>query len=178
MQMRYRATWCAFSMLAISLLTSCDSPPPKPDYSFFVAGHVYGPAGKSAVGMHAPFVSSFSYLNERGGLELGVLTGDVVATPTQEHWDTVRAQLSKLNMPVHIAPGNHDRGALFNQNFQKPPYSFVRHKDLFVVLSPTKWNIEGNQLEFLKQEVNTHSQTARNIFIFCHELIWRHGMLL
>ena len=43
-----------------------------------------------------------------------------------------------------------------------------------VVLDPNldKWNISGDQLEFLKTVLNDNLEEIDNIFVFFHQLIW------
>ena len=43
--------------------------------------------------------------------------------------------------------------------------------DLFIILNSNQWNIEGDQKIFLEETLND-MQGVRNIFLFCHELIW------
>ncbi len=142
-----------------------------PEYSFFVAGHVYGHPTDTQVGMHPPFVQQIPFINNYADIRLGVLTGDVVRSSNQAYWDTVRTELEEFSMPIHIAAGNHDRGDIF-ESLYPYYYSFWEKEDLFIILSPTDWNIENEQKDFLLETIENSASMANNIFIFCHELIW------
>ena len=155
--------------------TNIDRPPldyPDHSYSFFVAGHAYGNPNHPQYGFHPPLVNAIPKINNYSKMTLGVLTGDVVVSPTAEYWDSALVDIDKFDVPIHIAPGNHDRSALFLEHFHNYYYAFKNEEDLFIILTPTRWNIEGEQKAFLEQQIAENYQTSKNIFIFCHELIW------
>jgi hypothetical protein len=158
------------------LLVRCDSDNPSTDidvrYSFFAAGHVYGNPITYDYGVHSQLDSNFFFLNNYSTLDFGVFTGDVVPKPTNVYWDSLQIDLAKLDMPYYIAPGNHDRGEEFRKRYSNYYQSFYHDLDLFITLSPTNWNIDGEQLNFLEKVLLENTDTANNIFIFCHELIW------
>jgi hypothetical protein len=141
------------------------------DYSFFVAGHTYGNPFSPQYGLYPPFVDQIPFVNSYPAMQLGVLTGDVVLYPTQEYWDSARVDINKFSVPIHIAAGNHDRSPLFEELYDSY-YSFWKEDDLFIILSPTNWNIEEAQQDFLIETIESSAPLANNIFIFCHELIW------
>lgn len=141
------------------------------EYAFFTAGHTYGNPNNPQLGLHPPFKNKIDWINNYEGMELGVLTGDVVPFPTQTYWDSARADINKFSIPIHIAPGNHDKGEVFS-NLYTHYYYFWNKNDLFIILSPTKWNVTGNQKEFLENTLKDNAELAKNVFIFCHELIW------
>lgn len=143
-------------------------------YSFFTAGHTYGNPNSPQLGLYPPFTDFFETLNENPKMELGFLTGDVVNHSTPEYWDAAQVDISKLDMPVYVVPGNHDIGDEFLERFEKYYYSFKHNEDLFIILTPglDDWNITGKQLEFLKNTIDINSPKVDNIFIFLHELIW------
>ena len=172
-----------FSIL-ILLFSSCekdknieitpDEPPKEefiPNYSFFVAGHTYGNPVNFQFGLHPPFVNQIPFINNYPKIEFGVLTGDVVPVSSQEYWDTALSDIGQLTMPIHIAAGNHDRGPVFESMFDYY-YSFKKEEDLFIILSPINWNIEGDQKDFLTKTIDSNYLSVNNIFIFCHELVW------
>ncbi|MCH2224109.1 MAG: metallophosphoesterase [Crocinitomicaceae bacterium] len=140
-------------------------------YAFFVAGHAYGNPMSFQYGLHPPLKKAISFLNNYPQMSLGVFTGDVVPKPTVAYWDSAYADIKQFNMPVHIAPGNHDKGAFFFETHEKY-YSFKKENDLFIILSPDNWNIDKDQKEFLMNTIELESDSVKNIFIFCHELIW------
>ncbi|MEL6845302.1 MAG: hypothetical protein AAFP02_19015, partial [Bacteroidota bacterium] len=53
-------------------------------------------------------------------------------------------------------------------------YSFEKGNDLFIVLDPNRdaWNIGGDQLIWLQQELNEKAIGATNVFVFFHQLLW------
>jgi len=141
------------------------------NYSFFVAGHTYGNPITYQYGLHPPVVEKIPFINKYPEMDLGVLTGDVVPFTTVEYWDAALTDIDKFSKPIHIAAGNHDRGPVFEDLFEYY-YSFWNEDDIFIILSPTNWNIEGEQKDFLIETIDNAFSSANNIFIFCHELIW------
>lgn len=144
-------------------------------YSFFSAGHAYGSPLNVHYGLHYPFVDYIPALNNYPKLDFGCFTGDVVYHSTEAYWDSAEVDFAKLNMPFHIAAGNHDLNAYFRNRYAPDVYSSFIHKgDLFIILAPglNNWNIESDQLTFLTTTLNNDAQNVKNIFIFMHELIW------
>ena len=145
---------------------------PEALYSFMVAGHAYGNPTNDPLGMYQPFVSEFPFIKNSLGISFSVLTGVVVYNSTNEEWDVVMSEMNQLELEYHIAAGNHDRSALFLELFEEYYYSFLVEDDLFIILSPTNWNIQGEQKDFLEETLEQFAPEANNIFVFCHELIW------
>jgi hypothetical protein len=148
-------------------------------YSFFVAGHTYGPGGWDIKGLHIkglhpPFTAKFDWIKNQTSIEFGVLTGDIVYAGTEERWDAVDAAISSIGLPVHFAAGNHDlkNRELFENRYGRTYYSFSHGNDLFIVLDPNidGWNISGEQLVFLEDLVGGGGN--ENIFIFFHQMLW------
>jgi len=150
--------------------------PPTIEYSFFVAGHTYGKPGVDNVGFHPPFQNKFDYLKNDTTLQFGMLTGDIVSEGTEKNWDEVDGEIANLNMPIYFAVGNHDMSnrTLFETRYGATYFSFIQNDDLFIILDPNldAWNITGTQLDFLKNEINIHSNSVDNIFVFFHQLLW------
>ena len=145
-----------------------------PIYSFFSAGHAYGNPNSYHLGLHYPFVDYFPTLNNYPNMEMGFFTGDIVYHSNAEYWDAAELDMSTLNMPIHLAAGNHDVSEEFSNRFGDYYYSFVQHNDLFIVLTPSldHWNISGDQLAFLINTLDENYLAVNNIFILLHELIW------
>ena len=164
-----------FAGFSILFFLGCQSSP-KIKYSFFIAGHAYGNPKKEGVYLHPPFSGQFVNLNQDKHLEFGILTGDIVHYATEENWGNVQRQLAQLNIKVHLAPGNHDvaNRALFNKYYKQSFYSFNQGNDLFIILDPniSNWNIDGEQLAFLKKTLTEKGPQATNVFVFFHQLIW------
>lgn len=162
-----------FFLLLISMV-SCKETEQK-DFSFFIAGHTYGDPLKKGGnnGLYKPFTNKIPLINSQNNMEFGVLLGDVVWKPNK--WQQAKADISKFNMPIYVARGNHD-GPLdkFEADFGKSYKSFVLNDNLFVILDPNidKWNISNEQLVFLKNRLRIEGKNVKNIFIFCHQVIW------
>ena len=144
-------------------------------YAFFVAGHVYGTPGAPSVGVYPPFEGRFDRLRAEPNLALGILTGDIVDTPTDAAYDAVEADLSALQVPVRFVAGNHDvlDRSLFQRRYGPTYYAFRGGEDLFIVLDANldPYNISGDQLDFLQSELQ-NVQTGQNVFLFCHQVLW------
>lgn len=140
-------------------------------YSFFVAGHTYGNPESYQLGLYPDFKRHFGFLNEYPNMKAGFLTGDVVPKPTHEYWGAALSDLESLTIETHIAPGNHDKGPVFDSLFPSY-YAMGLNQDLFIVLSADQWNIEGKQLDFLRETLDSLDENVNNVFVFCHELIY------
>jgi len=171
----------AIASFFLFLTTSCSKEktvpaclPPETEslYSFFVAGHVYGNPNSPQLGIFPPFKKHINYINNYKNIEFGVFTGDVVVTPDTAHWEAFVLDQEQFNIPTHIAAGNHDRGRIFLDIYERYYYYFIQNNDLFIILNPTAWSITGEQKEFLEEVISTNHESVDNIFIFCHELIW------
>lgn len=145
-----------------------------PIYSFFSAGHVYGNPNSPHYGIHYPFVDYIPVLNDYPNMDLAFLTGDVVVAPTAAYWDSAQIDFDKFEMPLFIAPGNHDISQEFINRFGYYYQSFIHRNDLFIVLTPgiSAWNITGDQLAFLTETLDNNYLSVDRIFIMLHELIW------
>lgn len=147
-------------------------------YSFFVAGHVYGSPHGKKIGLHPPFKNKFNIITDNPKIEMGFLTGDIVWTSTVTSWDAVDDELTLLGVPIYFSPGNHDvtNRRLFTNRYGKlgkTYWSFMHKGDLFVMLDPnlSNWNISGDQLLFLRNTLK-ESTSYRHIFVFFHQLLW------
>ncbi len=146
------------------------------EYSFFVAGHTYGKPGVNNVGLHPPFKEKFDYIRSREEIKFGILTGDIVISSTKQNWDEVDADIDSLGLPVYFAVGNHSANnrQLIRDRYGDTYFSFTYDNDLFIILDPNidKWNISGEQLDFLKTTLAENSENVDNIFVFFHQLLW------
>lgn len=145
-------------------------------YSFFVAGHAYGKPGVNNIGVHPPFKDKFDFIRNDEFIDFGVFTGDIVLSGTEQNWNEVDADISLLEHPVYFAAGNHDitDRALFESRYGQTYKSFIHHSDLFIILDPNidNWNISGEQLQFLKDVLNSNYEQVENIFVFFHQVLW------
>jgi hypothetical protein len=166
-----------------SRYTENESIPHDQLYSFFVAGHVYGNpsfrrAHKNANGIYPLFIERIKQDIIKKDIDFGVLTGDIVYRSLNEEWDAVEENIKELNIPIYMAPGNHDTGGknLFSTRYSvkgKTYQSFFYHNDIFIILDPNidNWNISGEQLKFLK-DILLSSKEYENIFVFFHQILW------
>ncbi len=147
----------------------------KPAYAFASAGHVYGNPDTYTSSVYPPFLTKLDSLLLTDSLNLLVLTGDVVAHPTPENWETVRSELDELTIDEwHIAPGNHDISPYMDQEIQSEKYmAFEKEKNLFLILNTSHagWSVDSLQQVFIKNELND-ADSINNIFVFSHQLWW------
>jgi len=145
-------------------------------YSFFVAGHTYGKPGVDNAGVHPPFKRKIDLIKSDTLIKFGILTGDIVLNGTAKNWDEVDKDIEELGVPVYFAAGNHDMSdrELFESRYGKTYYSYVYNNDLFIILDPNldSWNISGEQLQFLTDELREKAGDAADIFIFFHQVLW------
>ena len=95
------------------------------DYSFLVAGHVYGDPNEFILGFYPPFEEHIPYIQEYDKMRYAFFTGDVVRTGSnQSHWDEFFEDVEVLDLEYHIAAGNHDRGELLHEYFGQYNYDF------------------------------------------------------
>jgi len=168
---RYRTTWI-LSLLALCLISCGPETSKHESYSFFVAGHAYGNPNSPQYGLYPELMKVKEEILAQDNMSMGFLTGDVVYKPTEAYWDSAMTDIEAFEMPVHIAAGNHDKGQAFIRRFKEYYYAFEQNDDLIIVLAPNKWNIEGDQMSFLSKALNQARPGIKNVFIFCHELIW------
>jgi len=146
------------------------------EYSFFVAGHVYGEPGINNVGVHPPFKAKFELIKTDPFIQFGVFTGDLVYKPSVKDWDEIDADVKALNMPVYVAVGNHDMNdrELYEKRYGKTYFNFVQNNDLYIILDPNidNWNISGDQLTFLEEVLKKEADKVDNIFVFFHQVLW------
>lgn len=151
--------------LLLLLLMSCEI---KNDvsYTFFVAGHVYGKPGVDNIGMHPPLKKCFPEIKRN--CDFGILTGDVVWRPSIKDWNEIIYDIDILNIPIHIAPGNHDMSNrdLYMKYFNAY-YSFYMEDDLFLILDTT--DITNTQIDWIKSEL---TQEYRYLFVMVHHVLW------
>jgi len=169
-----------FSFTIITVVSCKKEIPIK--YSFFVAGHVYGKPDRDTLGFHPPFKEEFDFIRSYPEISFGVLTGDIVQHSNAESWDVIDFEIEELGLPIFFAPGNHDvyNYKLYKQRYGDPEYNyrtfryFNHQDDLFIILyaNIVKWNISGEQLDFLKDVLNNNKGVVKNVFVFVHQPIW------
>lgn len=166
-----------FLLFTIFLLFSCSQDKDTQiqqfnDFSFFVAGHVYGAPGIKNNPFHPPFMN---YLSEKdSSVSFGFLTGDFVQKASEQSFNQVDSLLKTIDYPVHITPGNHDLTNLkeFKKHFGKTEYYFEFNNNLFysVELLKSGWNFTSQHMEELASLIE--QKKYENIFIFTHHISW------
>lgn len=145
-------------------------------YSFWVAGHTYGKAGKENPGLFPPFMTYRQQTQKHPGMKFGVLTGDTVLKGTSQDWKDVDRDVQSFGMPVHFALGNHEylNPVELNKRFPKTYFSFWQDQDIHIILDPNldQWNISGAQFKFLKTTLAAAQEKARNVFVYSHQVLW------
>ena len=165
---------CALSVNKETELTN------NSDYTFFIAGHVYGAPAGDNLGIYPIFYEKL--LNNKNTFNFGILAGDITRNGDRESWDLFDNQVNNLNYKLYIAPGNHDIGfkkdSIKKINFKKRYgdlyQSIIFKNDLFIILNPyeNQWSIKNQQLDFLKKELKQNYQLVDNIFIISHPVIY------
>lgn len=175
-------TWIL--LLAGFLLNSCQTAQTVQEpFHFYFAGHTYGYAmDPMPKGLWAPFRKSIESINRDTLAKFLVFGGDVVKKAQDSLFDAFDADRSAILLPQYFAPGNHDLAwnkleEPFDQRYAEKPFIRYRHFQFnhnhFFILDPhiAKWNIAGEQYEWLKSELE-QTQAAENLFFFTHELLW------
>ena len=145
------------------------------NYSFLIAGHVYGsPELKNSLYPASSLISGIRKINESGA-KFMFLLGD-------NYWksDSIRVSnfkdsfLKKVKLPVFNAVGNHDLWGdiKYEYHFGKTFYSFNYQNDFFVILNSEMYFEE--QIEFLNDELkkNKSNQYLKRLFLFTHKLLF------
>ncbi len=152
----------------------------NPDYSFFIAGHVYGSPNSNNLGIYPKFYNNL--FTKKNIFDFGIFAGDVTRKGDKENWDFFDNQINNFDFKIYIAPGNHDIGSTKDSikriDFKKrygDLYRSIKFKnDLFIILDPyeNQWSIKNQQLDFLKKELQQNYQIVDNIFIISHPVIY------
>ncbi|MCG8575894.1 MAG: metallophosphoesterase [Flavobacteriales bacterium] len=175
--LRTKVIYTVFTV-GILLLFGCKEQPKEAerDYSFFVAGHAYGSPTNYQGGLMDAFMAQLDTLNQDSLMKFGVFTGDLVKYSEEQYWNMLVNDLEEIKAKTYATPGNHDviNPQFFLGLFTSFYQSFYHQNDLFILLdaNPGGWNIEGYQLDFLKNKVAEHDASKGNIFVFTHQLIW------
>lgn len=175
--MNFRLQYHLILLAGLVLFSACSGEEEKevlPDYSFVVAGHVYGHPDRFTSSVYPPFIKSLDSLLGNKRPDHIILTGDVVAHPTEENWETVRKEMDERGIPWVIAPGNHDISVYMDQHIQDFKYKAIREQgNLLLVLNTTHpgWAPDSLQQLFIRDELNDLDSIQR-IFVFSHQLWW------
>lgn len=147
------------------------------NYSFIVSGHFHGSSNSQSGFPASTLLSGIDTLNALQPVFLMSL-GDLFLEVNDANIDHYqKALFDKLKMPLFNSVGNHDlsNGNRYEQVYGKLFFSFIHHKELFIVLN-TELNdgdIKEEQLQMLKEVLaNAAKQSIQHIFIFSHRPVW------
>ncbi len=158
-------------------------------YSFIVAGHAYGSHSGSNKGIYPKFYKAVKeYLKKTGhDTKFIILVGDSIRNGADpEAWLQLEKELEELNIKSYLVMGNHDYVShenynkitkkIFAEKHGNSYYSFDVGTERFIVLNCMlhRGSIVGEQLAFLKQELEKDIKDIKNIFVLNHELIWTY----
>ncbi len=144
-------------------------------YTFFVGGHFYGGSADLSGFPAATLLGNLDTINNSDAAFM-ICLGDLFLDINKEIPTYERILFPQLEMPLFNAVGNHDvSGTLYRENYGDTWMAFNYHQDQFILLDTEEDNgdIEGAQLEFLKQQLNDAIASDRkNIFVFAHRPLW------
>lgn len=156
------------------------------DFSFLVAGHLYG-CWKNFQTVY-PSSSVLANIDEfnRTEADLFVGLGDLFRNGISDQQSVenfIEDFAWKLRMPFVNAAGNHDVGAhaehenIYRKQFGETYFAFDHCASRFIVLDTnldSDFSITGSQLAFFRECVaQTGSDPAvHNVFIFMHHGVW------
>ncbi|MGB1102962.1 MAG: metallophosphoesterase family protein [Crocinitomicaceae bacterium] len=145
-------------------------------HSFVVAGHAYGNPDTYTSSIYPPLLVELDSLIENVGIHQLILTGDVVAHPTPENWETVRGEIEERKIDEwYIAPGNHDISPYMDMVIQSQKYmAHIRENNLFLILNTSHpgWTLDSTQCKFVESTLKEQANAVDNIFVFSHQLWW------
>ncbi len=105
----------------------------------------------------------------------------------EAEWDTLLGFLERLEVPVHMTPGNHDiwddesEAIYVRRTGQRPYQSFDHENTHFVVLDDSRINsseeFPADQLEWLAADLEA-ARGTENIFVFFHKPLWSSTLTL
>ncbi|MBL7899038.1 MAG: metallophosphoesterase [Crocinitomicaceae bacterium] len=148
-----------------------------PEYTFAVAGHVYGHSQRFTRSVYPPFLKKMKEDIDQFEIQFLVLTGDVVPFPDSANWGKANTELNELGIDWFVAPGNHDYGSVMQDITGKSDHiAFKKDSDLFLVLNTTHagWTLDSLQIDFVKNQMS-QIDSVENIFVFTHQLWWLHN---
>jgi hypothetical protein len=175
----------------------------RESFSFVVWGH---PRGGSN-GVPPLHFEEILERIEQLQVDFLIVAGDVVAgggqrraAPPEEldvirsDWQRFDAGVSRLEIPVHVTPGNHDIHSIptrdiFLEHYKKPPYAFSFKGSRFILLDtvgvdqqsarstgnePPWWDGGGkpfdeSQMNFIRSEIEKQDE-YQHLFMFMHHV--------
>jgi calcineurin-like phosphoesterase family protein len=164
------------SILAVLIiLSSCKTVEENSSTHFLVVGHAYGSPGASNLGIDQTAYSCIQKSTNEKRYDFIVFTGDFMRASDTVNIKLVKNQLDQLQIPYHIAPGNHDMGNrhLYKSYFGKTDYFATINDDIYIFLDNTKngWNLDTSQTKTIQNAVAKKTENS-NIFVFIHNVWW------
>jgi hypothetical protein len=148
-------------------------------FNFFVTGHMYGMANKKTPFPSGTILANIENINAESGLFF-ISLGDIYDIQNKTSITNFKKSfLSKIEMPVYNAVGNHDvvdRKMYLDAFNLKSTFYYLKHKNSLFVFLDTELNdgkIIGNQKEFFQNILLNEANLAKNIFIFTHRIFWK-----
>lgn len=163
------------SGLFLLLSLSCETTENPVVYKFVAAGHLYGNPMTYTSSVYPTCLNKLKELTKEEELDLLILMGDVVPSPTEENWEMVRAQLDSLAIKDWVvARGNHDISPYLDAHIQAEKSLAIRVENkLFLIINTCfpGWTVDSLQRNFLRSELSDLEQ-VEDIFVFSHQLWW------
>lgn len=157
------------------------------NYSFILAGHIYGSPTSTSVYPSVSFISNIDMINHNNVTFL-ILMGDIYGSARPPYIENFKKSIiSKIDVPMFNAVGNHDVGShgyvenreLYVENFGHTIYDFTYGSEMYIILDGEidQGEITGEQLGYLKDVIEQAIKTndVKNVFIIVHKLIWTVG---
>ncbi|MBX7093184.1 MAG: hypothetical protein K1X56_00560 [Flavobacteriales bacterium] len=142
-------------------------------FSFFVSGHFHGSSNNTTGHPAKTITSNLQKINADSSLFL-IHLGDFFLDVKNDIPNYTSDILNPLRIPLYNAVGNHDLSSdVYQKNYGATWFSMVVGRWKFIILD-TELNdgsIEGEQLDFLKSELNL-ADSLHGVFLFAHRLIW------
>ncbi len=165
-------------LILIGLSCRKDQNQPTLTSEFIVIGHAYGHPlvwNSRLYRRLPPILSNYrQYINPNKF----IFTGDVVAKSTPENWNTTVHQLDSMDIDFWIAPGNHDIGSDYMQNYVQSDLYFYQTiaDNLFIILNTnfSGWTIDSAQIAMVKEALASLN-TIDNVFVFTHQVWWANS---
>ncbi len=147
------------------------------NYSFFVAGHVYGSPSTPRLPA-ATFLANIDMINKNNP-KFFVFLGDAFYLAQEKYIGSFNKLVSRnIDAPIFNAVGNHDGSnrTLYKKYYGQTYFDFRCGSELFIVLDSQVDNgeIVGEQFDYLVDVLDRAGgdESVKNVFIFSHHLIW------
>lgn len=148
-------------------------PPPGQGYHLWIVGHSYG----RSIYQVPSLLANIGMINSSGAVGL-VMLGDTVRVPTPMHLEVLDRVLKSIEMPVFIAPGNHElrEPELWRDRFGPSYYEFRIGHDQYVVFEISLGNerLPDDQLDWFRRAMERAAgeETVRNVIVLTHHMAW------